>query len=1576
MSYIQTPKPHQAMLATLLALLMLTLPWLEATRLDQVLGPLPQSGLTQSALAAPLAATGPLQNIVAVSAGGVHTCALNTSGGVQCWGGNTEGQLGDNTVEQRLMPTAVSGLASGVAMISAGYGHTCAVTSDGGALCWGDNNGAQIGDNTVEDRLVPTAPTTLSSGVAAISSGAFHTCALTTGGGVKCWGVNDVGQLGADTTPNAFSLTPVDVTSLTSGVSTIAVGYFHSCALTSGGGVKCWGSNQFGQLGVTETITRSITPVDVTNLTSGVIAITGGGNHTCALTSGGGVKCWGYNSTGQLGNGGIPPFSNSSTPVDVSGLSSGVTAITGGGDHTCALTTEGGVKCWGGDWVHQLGDEVYANSPIPVNVTGLSSGVSKIDAGNYHSCAVLTAGSLKCWGDNAQGQLSNGTTNLFAATPTDVVTNNTSPTAVNDEASTNEDTPVIINILANDTDAENNIVPSSVSITTAAQHGGASINTTTGAVTYTPVENYFGPDSFVYQVCDTEPLCSSATVNITVNAVNDAPVANSQPNLSTAEDTPKPITLTGSDVENSPLTFEIVTPPANGSLSGTPPAVTYTPNLNFFGDDSFTFRVSDGELTSNIATVNITVNPVNDPPVAIAQSLETAPNTPLNITLTGSDVEGATLTFAVVSPPAHGALTGTPPNLSYLPNNNYKGPDSFTFKVNDGLVDSLPATISIDVVSGNKLPIANNGSVTTDEDTQVAITLTGSDPENAEISFVVVTQPQKGTLLGTPPNLTYTPNANANGADSFTFKTNDGELDSQPGTISITITPVNDAPAANNQSVTTAEDTDLAITLTGSDVDGDALTYGVVTQPANGTLSGDAPNLTYKPNANYNGPDSFTFKVNDGALDSAAATVSITVTAVNDAPVANAQAVTTDEDTPVVITLTGSDIENSPLTFIVVTQPQHGTLSGAGASRTYTPTANYFGADSFTFKVNDGSADSAVATVTVTVNPVNDAPTAHAKSVSTSVNTPVAITLTGSDVESTALSFALTTQPQHGTLSGTPPNLTYTPVTDYSGPDSFTFTASDGSLISAPATVSITIGEVNNPPVANDQTITLGEGQPVTITLTASDEDGDPLTYTVLAQPQHGALDSNGATQVYTPAEGYNGLDSFTFRANDGKDDSNVATISLIITAENSPPVANDAAVTTAEDASVEITLSANDPEGNPLTYTIVDQPANGTLAGSGANRTYTPNANYNGADSFTFKVSDGQLDSGVATILITVESVNDAPTATGQSVSTAEDTPVQITLVAADVDGDALTYVVVTQPQHGALSGTGGTLTYTPAANYFGPDSFTFKVNDGAADSNVATVLLTVTPVNDAPVADPQSVTTPFNTPVNITLTGSDVDGDDLTFEVTVDPQHGALTGTLPTLTYTPAAGYSGADSFIFEVYDGSVLFGEATVSITVLGQSGGGGSSVDLQPGQPATLTFTDPNGGKVTIQFPAGAVNQPTTIEYEDQNAPPHAGLFQFAGRSFSLTAFRNGNPLDGLTFLQPVTLVIEYTDADVAGLDEESLMLYTYDEDAGWVGSGITVVARDPANNRLTVRITHLSDFALSVIYRQILPLVSK
>jgi alpha-tubulin suppressor-like RCC1 family protein len=365
----------------------------------------------------------PLNDIVQVVAGGGHTCGLTASGGVKCWGENDRGQLGDGTTNLRLTPVHVTGLSSEVSAIAVGSANTCALTSGGGVKCWGSNDSGQLGDGTTADRWTATDVSGLSSGVSAIAAGSGHTCALTTQGGVKCWGANGFGQLGdGSAVPR---LTAVDVSGLSSGISAIASDLFHTCAVTAGGGVKCWGYNNAGQLGDGSTTDR-LTPVDVSELGGGVSAIAPGGYHTCALTTGGGLKCWGLNFAGQLGDG---TTTDRLIAVDVSELTSGVAAVTTGFFHTCALTSSGGVKCWGLNHRRQLGDGSLTERWTAADVSGLSVGNSTVAAGFNHTCAVTAGRMVKCWGDNIGGQLGDGTASV-RSTPVNVAALNDGLAAV------------------------------------------------------------------------------------------------------------------------------------------------------------------------------------------------------------------------------------------------------------------------------------------------------------------------------------------------------------------------------------------------------------------------------------------------------------------------------------------------------------------------------------------------------------------------------------------------------------------------------------------------------------------------------------------------------------------------------------------------------------------------------------------------------------------------------------------------------------------------------------------------------------------------------------------------------------------------------------------------------------------------------------------------------------------------------------------------------------------------------------------------------------------------------------------
>ena len=380
-----------------------------------------------------------LTNVSQISLGGNHTCALlgdntltsdiNEEGTVKCWGYNSDGQLGDGTSgsnASKSTPVSVSGL-SNVHQISLGYDHTCALLDNSTVKCWGANDDGQLGDGTRGTNAGKIAPTIVSNltNVSQISLGSDHTCALlgdnpltsdiNEEGTVKCWGDNYYGQLGDGTSgSNARKNTPTVVPDLTN-VTQIVVGFNHTCALLDNSAVKCWGSNSSGQLGdgTSGTNASKSTPTAVSNLTNVTQIAVGGtvkhGEYSCALLVDSTVKCWGANYEGQLGDSTIDYEASKSTPTVVLNLTN-VTQISLGSNHTCALINDGTVKCWGANYDGQLGDgsTSYYGENKTTAVSGLSN-VSKITLGYSYTCALINDGTVKCWGDNYYGQLGDGT---------------------------------------------------------------------------------------------------------------------------------------------------------------------------------------------------------------------------------------------------------------------------------------------------------------------------------------------------------------------------------------------------------------------------------------------------------------------------------------------------------------------------------------------------------------------------------------------------------------------------------------------------------------------------------------------------------------------------------------------------------------------------------------------------------------------------------------------------------------------------------------------------------------------------------------------------------------------------------------------------------------------------------------------------------------------------------------------------------------------------------------------------------------------------------------------------------------
>jgi VCBS repeat-containing protein len=811
-------------------------------------------------------------------------------------------------------------------------------------------------------------------------------------------------------------------------------------------------------------------------------------------------------------------------------------------------------------------------------------------------------------------------------------------------------------------------------------------------------------------------------VTITVTPVNDPPIPSPLvQNLTTPEDTPITGQLVANDPEGDPVTFTLEAGPSNGTLTLAPNgAFTFTPTANFSGLAQFVYRASDPSGAFNFGGVNITVTPVDDAPTAVNDAYTVAEDGVLSISAS------PVTRLRMVSEP--GDFIGQ--GLTYDFN-----PATAAFRADTNFDNGV--SLEVDPTAGGSwfldFAAANNALLTP-----------GTYLDAQRFPFQAAGKPGldvsgngrgSNTLTGRFTVLDVVRNANQDNVLSFAAAFEQHSEGATPALVGWII--FNSTFGAGG-----------GVLANDTDVEGDLLLgAALVSGPSHGSLSfkGDGT-FTYTPSANFNGTDSFTYRTNDGRADSNVATVTLNVTPVNDAPVANDGSFTTAEDTTLNGAVSASDADNDPLTYSAVAQDLHGgslNLNASTGAFTFSPAADYNGPASFTYKVNDGTVDSNVATVNITVAAVNDAPVARNASVTANEDTPVSGTVTATDIDSPTLTYAVVTQPTRGTLifnAGTGA-FTYTPNADFNGADSFTFKANDGAADSNVATVSITVNAVNDPPVASNSSVTTNEDTPVSGTVAATDVDSPTLTFSVVTQPTRGTLSFNTSTGAftYTPFANLNGPDSFTFKASDGTVDSNVATVSLNVTPVNDAPVAQGQSRTTAEDTPLTGQVVATDVDSTTLTYGVVNGPAHGALTlNPNGSFTYTPSANYNGADSFTFRASDGSLFSNTATVALTVTPVNDPPVTVADSYSAQMNTTLTVTAANGvlrndtDVDGDPLTAVLNSGPSHGTLTlNADGSFSYRAASGYFGLDTFTYRACDASgALGNVATVTLTVSGV------------------------------------------------------------------------------------------------------------------------------------------------------------------------------------------------------------------------------------------------------
>ncbi|HHK8498946.1 TPA: tandem-95 repeat protein [Vibrio parahaemolyticus] len=1036
-----------------------------------------------------------------------------------------------------------------------------------------------------------------------------------------------------------------------------------------------------------------------------------------------------------------------------------------------------------------------------------------------------------------------------------------------DSADVVEDTPTIINVLGNDTfESTDKVV--SLDADNGPKNGTVIVNND-GTVTYTPDDNYVGKDTFTY-VVTSGGVSESTTVEVNVTPVNDAPVAKDDI-ATTQEDTAVTIDVltNDTDVDGDTLSIQSASVPSDqGTVEIVDGKLVFTPAENFNGDAEITYTVTDGQLTDE-AKVTVTVNPVNDAPTIKVDAVESITEDAVSI-----DTVVAALTVRDTDTPEDQLAVSLENNSNgyfVLVGNEVKLTQAGVDAVNNDELNLKDLTISASVSDGvnptandsdslvvnrvNDAPTVENAiadqvlsedfdaytidlnEVFKDSDSSLEFSVSGNN--SIQISIV------NGVA-------TINPTADWNGKETITFTAKDPSGESVSQTVDFTVAPVVDIKA---DSTNVVEDTPTIIKVLGNDTfDGDDKVVSLDTNngPANGTVSVNPDgSVTYTPNDNYHGADSFTYIVTSGGV-SESTTVNVDVTPVNDAPVATNDTAITDEDTPVTIDVlpNDTDVDGDKLSIQSASVPEaQGKVEIVDGKLVFTPAENFNGHAEIIYTVTDGQLTDE-AKVTVTVNPVNDAPTIKVDAVESitedAVNTDTVVatlTVRDTDTPEDQLTVSLENNSNgYFVLVGNEVKLTQAGVDAVNNDElnlkdlTISASVSDGVNPTASDSDSLIVNRVNDAPTIKvDAVESITEDavstDTVVATLTVRDTDTSEDQLTVsLENNSNGyfVLVGNEVKLTQAGVDAVNNdelnLKDLTISASvsDGVNPTASDSDSLIVNRVNdAPTVENAIADQELSEDFATYTIDLNDAfkdSDSALNFSVSGN-SNVLVSIENGIATISPTADWNGSETLTFTATDPSGESISQTVNFTVAPVADI---VADKATVVEDTPTIIKVLGNDTfedDGKVVSLDANNGPANGTVSvNPDGSVTYTPNDNYHGTDSFTYIVTSGGV-SESTTVSVDVTPVNDAPVAKGDIATTQEDTAVTIDVlpNDTDVDGDKLSIQSASVPEaQGKVEIVDGKLVFTPAENFNGHAEIIYTVTDGE-LTDEAKVTVTV---------------------------------------------------------------------------------------------------------------------------------------------------------------
>ncbi|TMO79727.1 hypothetical protein CWC16_11220 [Pseudoalteromonas sp. S3776] len=1020
---------------------------------------------------------------------------------------------------------------------------------------------------------------------------------------------------------------------------------------------------------------------------------------------------------------------------------------------------------------------------------------------------------------------------------------NSPPTAVNDNYSLDEDTTLVVDtsqgLLANDTDPNNDtfIIDDTYSVTPA--HGQLQL-ATDGSFSYIPDANYYGIDEFKYQVIDTLGATATATATLTINSTPDNPNAQkdeyqfqyNQTLVVSAENG-----LLKNDVNIEPGNLTVNTTPVVNVQSGiltlnVDGSFSYQPNSEALDVDSFTYSVSNEQGLTATAQVVLNKTGSNSPAEAnddLYTLLEDSPATLLNVLENDTDANGDTLTLTDVTNTI-GTARIVNNRIEYTPEPDYFGEAILNYSISDGFSDSTPvqsnATVTIAITPVNDAPTAMADSAAMQEDAPpilVDVLTNDSDVDGDNLTITSVST-EFGSASIVDNKIQYSAGPNANGVAIVTYSVSDNNAGEASAALEITISPVNDAPIVNADSVTITEDasaTLIDVLSNDTDIDGDTLTLSTASSDS-GSVSIVNSQIQYIPDENDNGTATVNYTITDGS-QSASGILTITITPVNDAPVANADTATILEDAaPTSINVVGNDtdVDNDPLA-ISTASTSSGAVSVSGSNLLYTPEANFNGQTVVSYTLTDGTTTTE-GVLTITVKAVNDAPIANPDSATIledAAATSINVLSNDTDIENDTLSIsALTTTSGAVTSAGS--DVIYTPEANFNGQATVNYTLSDGTD-TANGVLTITVTPVNDAPVANPDTATILEDAVTTnidVLNNDTDVENDSLSISS-ASASTGSVTVAGSNLAFTPEADFNGQAVINYSLTDGTDTAS-GVLTITVTPVNDAPVANPDTATILEDAaatSINVLSNDTDIENDTLSISAVTT-TSGTVTSTGSDVIYTPEANFNGQATVNYTLSDG-TDTANGVLTITVTPINDTPVANPDTATILEDaaaTNINVLANDTDVENDTLSISAVSATS-GSVTSSGTDVIYTPAANFNGQATVSYTLSDGT-DTAAGQLTITITPVNDAPVANADAATILEDaaaTNINVIANDTDIENDTLSISgATTDTGSVMVSGS--NVVYTPSEDFNGQAIVNYTLSDGTDT-APGVVTITV---------------------------------------------------------------------------------------------------------------------------------------------------------------